>query len=47
MGITKCNTMVAIWRLRLQCGDDFSGRKMSSNSLNQHENFYLLSTNDI
>ena len=47
MGITKCNTMDAMWRLASRCGDDSGGGKISTNLFNHNENFYLLSTNDM
>ena len=46
MGITKCNTMDAIWLLGLRCPDDFAGGGVSTNPFNPNVIFHLLSTND-
>ena len=47
MGITKCNTMDAIWRLGSRHVDDSGGEEMPSNLLKLPNKFYLLSTDDM
>ena len=47
MGITKCNTMDAIWLLGLRCPDDFAGDGVSDIPFNTNVIFNILSTNDI
>ena len=47
MGITKFNTVNAIWRHESRCVDDSGGAIRSSNSFNLNMKFQLLSTNDI
>ena len=47
MGITKCNTMDAIWRLGSRCADYSDGGKMPNNLLGLRDKRYLLSTDDM
>ena len=46
MGITKCNTMDAIWMTGSRCSDHFGGGDMSTSTFNVNAIFHLLSTND-
>ena len=47
MGITKCNTMDAIWRLGLRRTDYSGGENLATNMLNSRVKCHLLSTNNM
>ena len=47
MGITKCNTMDAIWITESRRSGYFGGGSSSTNMLYLQAIFHLLSTNDI
>ncbi len=47
MGITKCNTMDAIWMTGSRRSDHFGGRDSSTNLFCINAILHLLSTNDI
>ena len=47
MGITKCNTMDAIWVPESPSPDYFRGDSLSSNPFSPNAIFHLLSTNDM
>ena len=47
MGITKCNTMDAIWITESRRSDHFGGRDSSINVFYLNAIYHLLSTNDI
>ena len=46
MGITKCNTMDAIWMIVSRCSDHFGGGGMSTRVFNVNAILHFLSTND-
>ena len=46
MGITKCNTMDAIWMTRLRCPDHFGVGEVPTITFNLNVIFHLLFTND-